>query len=164
MKRIVVLVMLLLFGVVMAFGQESQKSEKAEKKSAAKSDKASGNVQDQIKKLEEEWANGAIKGDASVVDRFEADDIVSTDPSGRVTGKQQDVQDVKSGELKFESMNLSDVKVSVYGNTAVATGVNTLKGTYKGKDISGEYRFTDTWVKRNGQWQVVASQGTKVTE
>lgn len=164
MKRFVVLAILLLFGTVLAFGQESQKEEKGEKKAAVKSEKMSGSVEDQIKKLEEEWANGAMKGDTSVIERFEADDIVSTDPSGKVTDKQQDVQALKSGELKFESMNLSDMKVHVYGNTAVATGTNTIKGSYKGQDISGAYRFTDTWVKRNGKWQVVASQGTKITE
>jgi ketosteroid isomerase-like protein len=54
-------------------------------------------------------------------------------------------------------MELSDMTVHVYGNTAVAAGANNLHGTYKGQDISGKYRFTDTWVKRNGKWQVVAS-------
>jgi len=41
---------------------------------------------------------------------------------------------------------------------------NLMKGTYKGQDLSGKYRFTDTWVKRNGKWDVVASQYTKVAE
>jgi ketosteroid isomerase-like protein len=51
-----------------------------------------------------------------------------------------------SGDLKFQSMELADLEAHVYGNTAVATGKNSLKGTYKGQDISGSYRFTDTWV------------------
>ena len=59
-------------------------------------------------------------------------------------------------------MELSEIKVHVYGNAAVAVGTNTLRGTYKGQDISGKYRFTDTWVNRNGKWQVVASEYTKV--
>jgi ketosteroid isomerase-like protein len=164
MKRFVVLAILLLVGTVLVFGQESQKTEKAEKKAAAKSEKKSGSVEDQINKFEEEWANGAMKGDTSVIERLEADDIISTDPSGKVTDKQQDVQALKSGELKFETVKLSDMKVRVYGNTAVATGTNMVKGSYKGQDISGSYRFTDTWVKRNGKWQAVASQATKITE
>jgi hypothetical protein len=44
----------------------------------------------------------------------------------------------------------------------VAAGNSTIKGTYKGQDISGKYRFTDTWVKRNGKWQGAASQSTKI--
>ena len=66
-------------------------------------------------------------------------------------------------------MELSDLTVHVYGNTALAAGTNAVKGTYKGQDISAKYRFTDTWVKRNGKWQVAsgkwqvaASQSTKL--
>jgi ketosteroid isomerase-like protein len=121
----------------------------------------SGKVEDQIKKLEQDWAQATVKDGAAAVDQFEADDIFSTDPGGRLTDKAQDKKDL-SGDVKFESMDLADMTVHVYGNTAVVNGTNTLKGTYKGQDISGKYRFTDTWVKRNGKWQVVASQATKV--
>ncbi len=119
-------------------------------------------VEDQIKKLEQDWAQATIKSGATAVDQYEADDIISTDPSGRVTDKARDKMDLSSGDLKFQSMELSDVRVRVYGDTAVAAGANTLNGTYKGQDISGKYRFTDTWVKRNGKWQVVGTQSTKV--
>jgi ketosteroid isomerase-like protein len=98
------------------------------------------------------------------VDQYEADDILDTDPSGRVTDKAQDKTDLSSGDLKFQSIEVSDLKVHVYGNTAVAAGTSTIKGTYKGQDISGKYRFTDTWVKRNGNWQAVASQSTKIQQ
>jgi len=128
---------------------------------AQKSSKTSG-VEDDIKKLEQNWAQATIKQGAAAVDQYEADDIVDTDPSGRVTDKAQDKVDLNSGDLKFQSMELSDMTVHVYGNTAVAAGTNTLNGTYKGQDISGKYRFTDTWVKRNGKWQVAATQSTKL--
>jgi ketosteroid isomerase-like protein len=98
------------------------------------------------------------------VDQYEADDIITTDPSGRVTDKAQDRLDLSSGDFKIQSEELSEIKVHVYGNTAAAVGTNTLRGTYKGQDISGKYRFTDTWVNRNHKWQVVASQYTKVQE
>jgi ketosteroid isomerase-like protein len=115
-----------------------------------------------IKQLEQDWAQATLKDGAAAVDKYEADDIVATDPSGRTTSKTQDKQDMTSGDLKFQSMELADLEAHVYGNTAVATGKNTLKGTYKGQDISGSYRFTDTWVKRNGTWQVVATQSNKI--
>ncbi len=47
-------------------------------------------------------------------------------------------------------------------NTAVVTGRNVTKGTYKGEDMSGTYAFTDTWIKRGGRWQAAASAGTKI--
>src|SRR5438270_11883030 len=124
--------------------------------------KSATGVEDQIKKLEQDWAQATLKSGAAAVDQYEADDIVTTDPGGRVTDKAQDKTDLSSGDLKFVSMELSDMTVHVYGNAAVAAGTNTLKGTYKGQDITGKYRFTDTWVKRNGKWQVVATQSTKM--
>ena len=122
-------------------------------------------VEDQIKKYEQDWAQATINQGPAAVDQYEADDIITTDPSGRVTDKAQDRMDLSSGDLKIQSEELSEIKVHVYGNTAVAVGTNTTReGTYKGKDISGKYRFTDTWVNRNHKWQVVASQYTKVQE
>jgi ketosteroid isomerase-like protein len=129
--------------------------------SVATAQSAAG-VENQIKKLEQDWAQATVKSGAAAVDQYEADDIIDTDPNGRVTDKAQDKTDLSSGDLKFQSIELSDLKVRVYGDTAVAAGTNTLNGTYKGQDISGKYRYTDTWVKRNGKWQVVATQGTKI--
>ncbi|HYL16618.1 MAG TPA: nuclear transport factor 2 family protein [Terriglobales bacterium] len=149
MKDMFAIALLCLLSLSLAAGQQASKASGAE---------------DQIKQLEQDWVQATIKEGAVAVDKYEADDIMSTDPSGRVTDKVQDKRDLSSGDLKFQSMEVSDLKVHVYGNTAVATGATTLKGTFKGQDISGKYRFTDTWVKRNGQWQVAASQGTKVQE
>jgi ketosteroid isomerase-like protein len=125
---------------------------------------AMAGVEDQIKKLEQDWAQATVKDGAAAVDQYEADDIISTDPSGRVTDKAQDKKDLSSGDLKFQSLEVSDLRVRVYGDTAVAAGTTALKSTFKQQDISGTYRYTDTWVKRNGKWQVVASQATRVQQ
>jgi ketosteroid isomerase-like protein len=146
MKNMLAISLLCLLSLSLAVGQQESKT---------------SGVEDQIKKQETNWAQATIKEGAAAVDQYEAADIVTTDPSGRVTDRAQDKTDLSSNDLKFQSMELSDVIVHVYGNTAVAAGTNTLSGTYKGQDISGKYRFTDTWVKRNGKWQVVASQSTK---
>jgi ketosteroid isomerase-like protein len=71
---------------------------------------------------------------------------------------------MKSGELKFESMDLKESKVRVYGDTAIVTGQSRVKGSFKGQDISGTYSFTDVFVKSKGQWRAVSSQITRVTE
>ena len=131
---------------------------------AAQDASKTSSLEDQIKKQEQNWAQATIKEGAAAVDQYEADDIITTDPSGRVTDKTQDKLDLSSGDFKIQSEELSDVRVRIYSNTAVASGTNIVKGTYKGQDINGKYRFTDTWVKRNGKWQVVASQYTKVQE
>ena len=119
-------------------------------------------TEDQIAKLEKGWAQAIAKNDATALDQYEAEDISDTDPTGRVNDRAQDKKDMTSGDVKFQSLEISDIKVRVYGNAAVATGTGNVKASMKGQDISGTYRFTDTWVKRNGKWQCVASQGTKI--
>lgn len=149
MKNVLAIASVFLLSLSLAAGQQASKT---------------GTVEDQIKEREQNWAQATVKEGAAAVDQYEADDIIDTDPSGRVTDKAQDKTDLSSGDLKFQSIELSDLKVHIYGNTAVAAGTSTIKGTYKGQDISGKYRFTDTWVKRNGKWQAVASQSTKLQQ
>ncbi len=160
MRNIFAVALLCLFSVSLVAGQQADatKSEKPKKEAAA----ATAGAESQVTKLEQDWAQAIVKDGAAAVDKYEADDIISTDPSGRVTTKADDKKDFASGDLKFESAGVSDLKVRTFGNTAVATGMMTIKGTYKGQDISGKYRYTDTWVKRNGKWQAVASQASKV--
>ena len=149
MKNLLVITSLCLLSLSLTSGQEASNTSSDE---------------DQIKQHEQHWARATIKEGAAAVDQYEADDIITTDPSGRVTDKAQDKMDLSSADFKIQSEELSDLKVHVYGNTAVAVGTNSLKGMYKGQDISGKYRFTDTWVKRNGKWQAVASQYTKAQQ
>ena len=59
-------------------------------------------------------------------------------------------------------MNIDEMKVRVYGDTAVVTGQSTVKGMFKTQDISGKYRWTDVFVKRDGKWQIVNAQLTPV--
>jgi len=149
MKNVLAIAVVCLLSLSLAAGQKTS---------------TTGTVEDQIKEREQNWGQATVKEGAAAVDQYEADDIIDTDPSGRVTDKAQDKTDLSSGDLKFQSIELSDLKVHIYGNTAVAAGTSTIKGTYKGQDISGKYRFTDTWVKRNGKWQAVASQSTKLQQ
>jgi len=164
MRNMFAIASLCLLSLSLAAGQQASTAKSQEPKTKTETASATSTVEDQIKKLEQDWAQATVKDGTAAVDQYEADDIISTDPTGRVTGKEDDKKDLLSGDLKFQSMELSELNVRVYGNTAVAAGANTLKGTYKEQDISGKYRFTDTWVKRNGKWQVVASQATKVQQ
>ena len=91
-----------------------------------------------------------------------AEDAVLVGPDGAAQTKAQLLADVKSGALALQSSEISDLKVKVYGESAVASYTTTDKGTYKGRDISGKYRWTDTFVHRGGKWQIVASQGTPI--
>ena len=126
------------------------------------SSKQSGNVDQTLMHIEQEMLDALLKGDASANERYLADTYVFTDPDGMVMDKTRMIADLKSGDLKFESSKVDDMKVRGYGDAAVVTYGTTDKGTYKGKDLSGRYRWTDVFVKRNGRWQIVATHGTRV--
>ncbi len=156
MKRVFVAFVMVAAVAVSSFAQHHHAG------TGAKSAAGSAGVEEQIKKLEQGWAEAMQKADAAAIPTYEAEDIVSTDPAGQVTTRDQDIQSLKSGDFKVQSLQYPEMKVSVYGNAAVATGLANMKASYKGQDMSGSYRFTDTWVNRGGKWQCVATQVTKV--
>ena len=69
---------------------------------------------------------------------------------------------MKSGVLKFESFVINELKIRIYGDTAVGFGLTTEKVSCKGEDVSGQNRFTDTFIKRDGRRQCVATHAGKV--
>ncbi len=164
MKNILVVALLCLFSLTLAMAQQTGAAKSEKPKAKPETAATAGGAEAQVAKLEYDFAKAIVKDGNAAVDMYEADDIVSTDPSGRVTTKADEKKDWASGDIKLQAADISDLKVRPYGNSAVATGAIAIKGTYKGQDMSGNYRFTDTWVKRNGKWQVVASQATKVQQ
>lgn len=115
-----------------------------------------------LMKMEQEMADAIVKGDTSVWDKYSADNAVFTDPGGMLMNKAQSMAMFKSGDLKLESTKIDGMKVQMFGNTAVVTYTSMDKGTYKGRDISGEYRWTDVFAKVGGKWKLIAGQGTPI--
>jgi ketosteroid isomerase-like protein len=101
-----------------------------------------------------------VRADLNVIKSLEADDLMFTDASGMVSHKLDEIQSLKSGDVKFESITMTDTRVQDFGGAAVVTGSLVEKAQYKNADISGTYRFTDVWAKRNGKWKHVAGQET----
>ncbi len=119
-------------------------------------------VQNQLKRLEKQRTEALMKGDAGFLDRTTADDYTMITSSGQLRTKGRMMGDLKSGEVKFQSADVDDLEVRVYGDTAVVTGRHTQKAQSAGNDISGEYRFTRVYVKQKGQWKAVAYQATRI--
>jgi len=136
----------------------------AKNSNSAAPGQAGGSVQDEIKKLEQERNQAIVRNDAAALDRMSSADYTVIDRWGNLVSKAQMMEGFKSGATKFESRELSDLNVRVYGNTAVVTGRVTQKETDHGKDASGEHRFTRVLVKEKGSWVSVAFQITLVTK
>jgi len=122
-------------------------------------------VEQELLKLEQDWTNANVKADFAFPDLILADDYVNTDFEGVVKTKGQYLEALKlDKELVISSMVTDDMKVRVYGEAAVVTGRNTVNGTYKGTDFSVQYRWTDTWVKKAGRWQCVATAESRIAQ
>ena len=121
-------------------------------------------VERDLIKLENDWSTAWQKKDVAFLQKLWADEYLSTDQDGNTFTKAQDLANVSDRGTSTTSFALTDLKVHVYGDTAVVTGLNTIKATFKGKDSSGAYRFTDVFVKRDGRWQVVVTQGSLVAK
>jgi len=117
-----------------------------------------------LKNLEQEWSTAPFRHDAAALDRIIADDWVSFTWDGETITKAQVIADASSGANTAQSQEMQDVKVRVFGDSAVVTGGLLQKSQYQGRDMSGHYLWTDVFVRRNGRWQAVASQTTRVPE
>jgi ketosteroid isomerase-like protein len=115
-----------------------------------------------LMKIERDVAAALTKKDFAAFSSATSDDAVFTGPDGVVQTKAELLAAFKSGTLVLESSVISDMKVRVFGEAAVVTYTTTDKGKYKGADISGRYRWTDTFVRRGGKWHIVAGHGTAI--
>jgi hypothetical protein len=121
-----------------------------------------GGTEQAVAALEQQWLQSQKTNNPDLLAPLLADKFVDTWSDGKVTDKAETVAMAKS--TKWDSAEYNDLKVSVFGDTAIATGGFKGKGTdASGKPLSEDERWTDTWVKMsNGKWQCVASQGTAV--
>jgi ketosteroid isomerase-like protein len=136
-----------------------------EKKTAAKPVKGTS-VEAAVKALEESWEAAIMKHDTKPIEEVVASDFAGVGHDGKLLNKAGLLQEqVKSNHDTYTSASLSHVIVRPYGsNVAVVIGDAREKGTDKdGKAFDRTYRFTDTWVERNGKWECVGEQVAQVS-
>jgi ketosteroid isomerase-like protein len=118
-------------------------------------------VQGAISDLEREWVAAIVNKDGTVLDRLLADDFSGTSPTAHLYTKKMALDDLADRTYVVDAMELDEISVNVYGDTAVAFASQNETSRYGGKDTSGHYHYTNVWVKRDGQWRAVSSHGTR---
>jgi len=115
-------------------------------------------------KLENDWSQATVARDGARLSRFYADDYVFTDADGALSTKSKEIEEITSGLFHETAYKFDDLQVRFFGEVAVVTGRNTIRGTWEdtGQTMNGPYRFTDVFVMRDGGWQCVASQASRV--
>ena len=124
-----------------------------------------GATEKAVAALEQKWLQSQQTNNVDLLEPLLADNFVQTTSDGKVTtSKAAALTDAKA--TKWTSVAYIDVKVVVFGNTAVAIGGFKGKGTdASGKALDENARFTDTWMKMpNGKWQCIASQDTPLKQ
>jgi len=116
----------------------------------------------QLIQLERSWNQAEMGRDPRAITSLFDDTLVYVDYDGSLMNKAQYLRTVADPTAKPEHMHDEGMKVHVYSSAGVVTGVYRETGTSKGKPYIRRARFTDTWIKQNGQWKCVASQSTLI--
>ena len=123
-------------------------------------DSSQNSVEQELKRLENEWLNSYLRGDKQTFDRIVADDFTRTDESGKFATKAEERALVQAPPASVSaSLTNEDMQVRVYGNSAIVTGliVSRVQGS-----LSFQSRFTDTFIQRGPRWEVVARHYSRV--
>jgi len=116
-----------------------------------------------VRQQDDQRIQAQIAADTIALRRIYADDFLGIGPTGVVRNKAQVIADFTSHELKYQSITTADVRVRIYGSTAVETGRSTMIGIDKGKAVPRDNRFTRVWVLKEGHWQLVANHYSPLT-
>jgi ketosteroid isomerase-like protein len=136
----------------MAFAQDSASA----MASKTEMHTGSGMVDQHLKEMENQWAKASLASNGDALGPMLADDFVNVSSDGNVLSKAETIERTKKS--KWEISELSEMQVTAHGDSAIVTGIWHGKGTDStGKQIDARERWADTWVKRNGKWQCVAS-------
>jgi ketosteroid isomerase-like protein len=115
-------------------------------------------------RMEHEWNDALRTKHAAWFERNLASDVTDiSSGDGALHTKAEDIAAIKDDKTVYESLELSDLRVRVEGNAGIVTGINHLKGRdEQGRAFDVRLSFTDTYIKRDGRWQVWATQHTRV--
>ena len=114
-----------------------------------------------LMRMEQEWAVASVKNDWAAFDKMLAAEYASN-VDGVITPKKQFLANMKGGAFRVASATAGEMKVLILGETGIVHGVWTERSALNGRDMSGTYRYTDLFAKRDGRWQCVAGHANKV--
>jgi ketosteroid isomerase-like protein len=122
-------------------------------------------IRHEIDQLEQTWRNAVITRDVSAMDSLLAEDYIAITANGTLQSKEQTLTNLRSGTLKFASIEFSDRKVRFYGQTALVTSRADVNGSTGDGDISGSYRYTRVYVRdAKGGWKIVSFEASRIRD
>lgn len=119
------------------------------------------NNEQEIAKLFEDGDRALISADPQELDRIYAKDYSQSDESGKMLSKQELIRRLVAGEIRFLSMTSTARRVRLFGDFAIVHGSEQDEIEQDGRRFTVRYAYMDVVVKREGRWQIVASQLAK---
>lgn len=120
--------------------------------------------QENLMKLEHDWDAAFRRNDAAFVERLLADEFIVTYDDGTRADKKRELEIAATFNQNVESSALDDFIIRIFGNTAVVWFRLRLTGLMQGKRTELTFRLTDVWIMRDGRWQCVSSQSTRIAD
>lgn len=152
--RLIILVTLIVTSCALTLAQQAQTARPT-------------TAEEEVRKLEREWLDAYEQNNPEAMDRIVADDFTITFPSGAIQTKPQLMAMVKAPRRPAQPrmrFSTEDVQSRTYGDTVILIGRVITEYERDGKTVKEQSRYTDTYVRRKGQWQVVASHLSNVEE
>lgn len=112
--------------------------------------------------LEHEWNDAILRNDRTAAGAFMAEEWIEITSEGSLLTRTEDLDELVGG-YHATSLLLSDLRVQLFGDGALVSGVTDEQSTYLGKDTGGRFRWMDVWVRRAGRWVCVGSSVTRIT-
>lgn len=116
----------------------------------------------EIETLEQEWRQAVLTNNVAAMNNLLSDDYVGITSNGTVETKAQAVAQRRAGTVSITKLDLSDIHIRIYGDTAVVTSVADLVGSNGDSDISGKYRYTRVYALRHGSWKIVSFETSRI--
>jgi ketosteroid isomerase-like protein len=116
---------------------------------------------EELLELEEAFAQAIVSNNLEGIGRLVTGDWIIIDPNGEIVDRTRFFEVIKSGALTHDMMESEDLRVRVYGDSAVVTAITRTKGTFMREEFSTQERATDVFMKRDGRWQCVLTHLTR---
>ena len=113
-------------------------------------------TEQEVMRLADAWATAELRGDTTFLESTLADDFIGIGPLGFMLTRQEWLARHTSGDLKYESFSLDEVKVRMYNDAAILTGRQVQNAAYRGNSIQGRFRTTLVFVQQ--QWRLASLQ------
>jgi ketosteroid isomerase-like protein len=121
------------------------------------------NPEREVRDMEGQWRQAWLAGDAAALDRIHADEYIAIPNIGTISTKAEVMADVRRGAFRYSRMEHSEMTVRIYGTMGVVVGRTINEGRRGDRDVSGDFRYTRIYIKRNGRWQAVLAQYTRIS-